>query len=150
MCEFSFGFSVMNHWSIYLSCSQFKTLKATKKIISFIMFQKVKIHRSKLVKAWRIYTLETTKRLWMKDTDKWKDIPCSCNRRLNIVKILISPQIILRLNAMSIKIFMGFFTEIENTILKFIWNLKGPQSAKTVWRKKNQAEGITLLNFQSI
>ena len=41
-----------------------------------------------------------------------------------------------------VKISMEFFTEIEEAILKLVWNSKRPQIAKAISRE-NKAVGIT-------
>ena len=52
----------------------------------------------------------------------------------------IPPKAIYTFGAIPINITPAFFTEIERTTLKFVWNNRRPQTAKEILKRKENLE----------
>ena len=66
----------------------------------------------------------------------------------NIVKMANLLKVIYRFTVISIKLPMVVFIELEQIILKFIWQHRRPRIDKAVLKEKNKAEGIIPPDFR--
>ena len=120
------GYKINTQKSLaFLHTNSEKSEREIKEPIPFIIATKrIKYLGTNLPKETKELYTENYKTLMKEikhDINRWRDILCSWIGGINIVKLTILPNAIYRFNAISIKLPMAFFAELEQKFSQIIW-----------------------------
>ena len=90
----------------------------------------------------------TLKKEIKEDTNKLKHVPCSWIGIINFMIMSILSKAIYKFNDVPTNVPMTCFTDIEQTLKKFILNHKRTQVDIAILKKKNKVGGITTPDIQ--
>ena len=80
----------------------------------------------------------------IKNTNRWRNIPCPWVERICIVKMNILLKASYRFSVIPVKLPMVFFTELEQIISQFVWKYKKNSNSQSRERRVELGESIFL------